>query len=118
MMVSCLHCKRAKFSRRAQTSVNANGLTEKLMTEKYQGIAMKSHFSVIILSVSRILRIDAAVFWISSTEREFFIPQFITRPLDQIRKEAGYKLGVKNGLFRSLVAASPRWAIRVPLRPG
>jgi len=47
-------------------------------------------------------------------QKENFSPPSFSPALDWNQKEAGEKLGVKNGSFQSLVAASPRWVIRVP----
>jgi hypothetical protein len=58
----------------------SKALTEKLMTEKSRGIAVKSHLFAINFSVDRILRMDAAALGIACGEGEFFTPEFITRP--------------------------------------
>jgi hypothetical protein len=55
-------------------------MTEKLMTKEFRRIAVKSHLFVINISVSRLQTIDAAAFGTECGQREYFTPQFITRP--------------------------------------
>jgi hypothetical protein len=86
----------------------SKALTEKLMTEKSRGIAVKSHLFAISFSVSRTLRMDAAALGIACGEGKSFTPPIHNPPLISIGKRRVKNWWVKNGSFQSLVAASPR----------